>query len=85
MNVNVRYKCNVKKYHNCDINITTTGLVQHFKVLQLLVGARVILYLTMSSAPVTNFQCRHNGFGQDNCRHSEDVRVICCEYQHSSI
>lgn len=77
--------CNVKKYHNCNINITTTGLVQHLKLLQLLVGARVILYLTMSSAPVTKVKCRHNGLGQDNYGHSEDVRVICCECQHSSI
>lgn len=23
--------------------------------------------------------CRHNRFGQDNCRHDEDVGVICCE------
>lgn len=51
-------------------------------MLQLLVGARVILYLTISSTPVTKVQCRHNGFGQDNCGHDEDVRVICCINTH---
>lgn len=37
MNDIIIYNCNVKKYHTCNINITTTGLVQHLKVMQPLV------------------------------------------------
>lgn len=66
-----------KRFHTCNTYITTTGLMQHKSVAAFGRGSGDIVLdnVVCTSDESSIAVCRHNGFGQDNCGHDEDVVV----------